>query len=96
MSKWNVEKKQYVEILNKAFEPLTTFGKLEYAHERNSGREFIKYEDAMCVSKFLDVTSFDLERILMDCVVVAIGDCPQSVVSNPNERITIAKIFNEK
>lgn len=96
MSKYNVEKKEYVSLLNKAFEPLTTFGSLDYMYDHNDGSEFIKYDDAMCTAKFLNITSYDNEDILFEVISVVIAGEAKSVVKEDAKKRAIAKLFKEK
>ena len=96
MSKYNVEKNEYVSLLNKAFSPLTTFGSLDYIYEQSDGAEFIKYEDAMCTAKFLNITSFDNEDILFDVISTVIAGDAKSIIKDDAKKRAIAKLFKEK
>ena len=96
MSKYNVEKKEYVALLNKALEPLTDFGSVRYLNEHSSGTEYIKYVDAMGCAKFLNVTSQDKEKILLEIITVVAGDKTASVIEDNASRRAIAKLFEER
>lgn len=96
MSKFNVEKKEYVKLLNMALEPLTDFGSVCYLDEYSTGAEYIKYVDAMGSAKFLNVTSLDQERILLEVISICAGNVTNNLIEDKAGRRAIAKLFNER
>lgn len=96
MSKFNVEKKEYVKLLNMALEPLTDFGSVCYLDEYSTGAEYIKYVDAMGSAKFLNVTSQDKERILLEVISLVAGNKTPNIVEDNVQKRAIARLFVER
>lgn len=96
MSKYNVEKKEYVKLLDRALEPLTDFGSIRYLNEHSTGAEYIMLTDAMGSATFLDVTSFDQERILLEVITVCAGNETKAVIRDKAKRRAIATLFSGK
>ena len=95
MGKYNAEKRAYIELLDKAFSPLIDFGGLEYVNVYTTGAEYIKIENTTGGSEFLDVTSHDLEHILLEVMAVAVGQPTDSLIIPKAERREVAKLFRK-
>lgn len=96
MNKYNVEKQQYVELLNKALEPLTDFGNIRYLNVHSKGTEYIKYTNAMGSASFMDVTSLNQEKILLKVLSVCSGNKPAELIEDKETLIAVARLFEER
>lgn len=88
-----VQKKEFIKTLNDAFAPLTDFGGVSYAHLYGTEAEYLKIDNTVGNSVFLDVTASDRERILIDVMSVVVGNEPVSMIKPKAERRKAAAIF---
>lgn len=95
MNNYNNDKETYIKVLNTALIPLLNFDCIEYKVAPNTGGEFIRQYDTLGNCTYLDITGFDLERILLDVFAVAIGNKPQCVITDPVKCRMVNRLFKE-
>lgn len=93
--RYSQDTERYIKILNTALIPLINFDSVSYLQEPATSAEIVKVQDTLGNSHFIDVTGFDLERILLDVFAVAIGNSPKSVIKDVNKRRKYAAFFTE-
>ena len=93
--RYSQDTERYIKILNTALIPLINFSNVDYKQEHKTGAEIVRVQNTLGNSQFIDVTGFDLERILLDVFAVAIGNKPASVIDDVNKRRKCAALFTE-
>lgn len=93
MSKYNVEKKDYVDLMSKVLQPLVDFGSCEYTNVYSTGSEFVKLSDSMGGARFIDVTSQDKESILLEVLELLMTGNSSHVINSKQGRREVAKLF---
>ena len=93
--RYNEDTERYIKILNMALIPLLNFGSVDYLQERTTGAEIVRVQTTLGNSYFIDITGFDLERILLDVFAVAIGNTPKSVIEDEDKRRKYTALFLE-
>ena len=93
-------RKDYVEQLALALQPLQDFDQILYARTYATEEEFVRISDILGNVCFLDVTALSLAQVLKDvakCVLIAdINDrkiIPESLITDTNKKREIAPLF---
>ena len=93
--KYNEETINYIKLLNTALAPMENFGRLQYIMDKHTGTEIVRVLDTVGNSHFLDVTSFDLEHILVDVLATVLCTAPDSLIKDVQRRRALTALFTE-
>ena len=88
------ERKDYIETMAQLLSAFPNFGELKYRRTAKTEGEYLKLTDLFGKSCFLDITSMPLKDIYRDVSnIVVNAKAPQSMITNPNTLITVARYF---
>lgn len=90
------KKRQYVKMVSKVFSVLKDVGGIVYAHMYATGKEYVRIKDAYGNATFLDVTGHDFEQILIDVLLVSVGQKPENIIKSKEVRKLVEDYFKEK
>ena len=92
--KMYMERQDYIYRLAGLLTAFPKFGELKYARTMKTDAEYLRLTDIFGKSCFLDITSMPLNEIYKDVsYIVVFGRAPQSMITNENTLLTIARYF---
>ena len=93
--KYNESTINYIKLLSKALAPMENFGGLQYIQDKHTGAEVVRVLDTLGNSFYLDVTSYDLEHILLDVFATVMGTAPASLIEDKRRRRALTALLWE-